>query len=236
VLHDECFALLTHILDNNSGEPENLFQRCRSLSWTFVNIKKIPDVDLAARTFLSASFPALKYMTIENLIVWGQHPRTGSPRLPKLKEVTLIDHLEECTPPFFHDDDFTNTEKLTFITTFGCQWMHYDITCIRRFRNLRILILGGEDLYRDDDMEALDGKPVELSLLETLTLFGNIPCGILILIRTPGLRKLKIEADNTTGRHLLVASNLVHFVGSLERLCMSLSEDVHETFWVEELE
>jgi hypothetical protein len=236
VLHDECFALLTHILDNNSGEPENLFQRCRSLSWTFVNIKKIPDVDLAARTFLSASFPALKYMTIENLIVWGQHPRTGSPRLPKLKEVTLIDHLDEYTPPFFHDDDFANAERLTFIVTIGSKWMRCDVACICRFRNIRILILKGETVHEENDVETQDDKLVELSRLETLTLSGNVQRHILNSIRTPGLRKLEIEPDNASGFHLLVASNQVQLVVSLEHLCVSFSEEIHGTSWVEELE
>jgi hypothetical protein len=237
-LYAECVSLLKHILESNSREPENLFQRCGSLSWAFdgINFGGISVSNLATRTFNSASFPALEYMTMNGMDTSGLRPRIGPPQLPRLKEVTLIDHLEECTAPFFHDDDFANVEKLTFIITFGCQWMHSDVTCIRRFRNIRILILGGEDHYRDDDVEALDSKPVGFSLLETLTLSGNIPRDILIPIRTPSLRKLEIEADNKRGCHSLIASKLVHFVGSLEHLCVSLSEDMHEPFWVEELE
>jgi len=239
VLYHECFSLVKYILNSNSGEPENLFQRCRSLSWAFDNIYVdgiSTDVDLAAWTFISASFPALEYMTMENLIVLDQHPRIGSPRLPRLKEVTLIDHSEEFTPTFFHDDDFANAEKLTFIVTVTSKWMNYDVTCIRRFRNVQILILKGGDIYDDDDVEGLDDQPVELSLLKTLTLSGNVQHSILKVIRTPGLRKLEIEADKRTGCHSLVASNLVHFVGTLERLCVSFSEEVHGTSWYEDLE
>jgi hypothetical protein len=232
VLHDDCFYLVEYILNVNPGEPENLFRRCRSLNWTFV--QGVSDVDLAAHTFISASFPALEYITIEDLLLSDMHPRIGSPRFPRLKEVTLIEHSETCIPPFFHDDDFAIAETLTFVVT--SRWMGFDVACIRRFRNIRILILKSEDLYGDDDMEALDDKPVELSRLETLTLSGNIQRYILNPIRAPGLRKLVVETDNTRGCHSLVASNLVRFVGSLERLCVSFSNEMHETSWVEELE
>ena len=236
VLYDECFSLVKHILDSNSGEPENLFQRCRSLSWAFDNIyvDGISDVDLAARTFISASFPALEYMTIENLIVCDQHPKIGSPRLPRLKGATLIDYSEVCTPPFFHDDDFANAERLTYIVRYASNWMDIDVASIRRFRNIQILILKCGHIYDDDDVEGLE--PVELSLLKTLTLSGNVQLSILKLIRTPGLRELEIEADKSTGFHPLIASNLVHFVGSLERLCVSFSEEVYGTPWYENLE
>jgi len=238
VLYDECFSLVKHILDSNSGDPGNLFQRCRSLSWAFDNIyvDGISDVDLAAWTFISASFPALEYMTIENLIVWDRHPKIGSPRLPRLKEVTLIDHSEDSTPMFFHDDDFANAEKLTFIVTVTSKWMNYDVTCIRRFRNVQILVLKGGDIYDNDDVEGLDDQPVELSLLKTLTLSGNVQHSILKLFRTPGLSKLEIEADKRTGCHSLIASNLVHLVGSLKCLCVSCSEEVDGTSWYEDLE
>jgi hypothetical protein len=232
VPYDDCFSLVQHILDSNPGEPENLFRRCRSLNWTF--IRQISDVNLAAWIFISASFPALEYMTIEDLYISGEHPRIGSPRFPRLKEVTLIEHSETYTPPFFHDDDFANAETLTFVVT--SRWMGFDATCIGRFRNIRILILKGDDLYGDEDVEALDDKPAELSLLETLSLYGKVQYQILNMIRPPGLRKLEIEESNTKGWHSLIASNLVHLVGSLERLCVSLNEDMHETFWVEELE
>jgi len=234
VLYNECISLLAYILDSNSGDPENIFQRCRSLSWTF--IREVSDVELAARTFISASFPALEYMTIATLIVLGHHPRISSPRLPRLKGVTLIDHSEDCTPPFFHDDDFANVEKLTYIVTFASSWMDIDVACLRRFRNIRILILKGEQVSDDDIVETLRDKPVVLSLLETLTLSGNVQHNILEHIRTPGLRRLEIEAEKTTGRHTLRASHLVHFVGSLERLSVSFGEELHGTSWDEELE
>jgi len=233
VLYNECFSLLKHILDSNSGDPENLFQRCRSLSWTFV--REMSDIDLAARTFISASFPVLEYMTIENMMVFDHHPRISSPRLPRLKGVTLIDHSEDCTPPFFHDDDFANVERLTYIVTLATKWMHIDLTCIRRFHNIRILILKGEAVS-DTDMETLGVKPVVLPLLETLTLSGHVQRNILNQIRTPSLRRMEIEADKTTGWNSLLASNLVHFVGSLERLSVSFGEDLHGTSWDEELD
>jgi len=233
VLHDECFSLLKHILNSNSGDPESIFQRCRSLSWTFV--RGVSDVALAARTFISASFPALEYMTIENLIVLDHHPTIGSPRLPRLKGVTLIDHSEVYTPPFFHDDDFANVEKLTYIVTSASKWMYIDVACVGRFRNIRILILKGERVS-DDVVERPRDKPVVLSLLETLTLSGNVQRNILDHIRTPGLRRLEIEAEKTTGWHSLSASHLVHFVGSLEHLSVSFGEELHGTSWDEELE
>jgi hypothetical protein len=247
-LYDECFSLLKHILDKNSGEPESLFQRCRSLSWAFgkfnVKFNGMSDRALAARTFISASFPALECMTIDTLVASNLRPRIDSPRFPRLKDVTLINYTDEYTPPFFHDDDFANAERLTFMVTFGSRWMRYDVACIRRFRNIRILILKGENLYADngydDDsdsgVETQGDTPVELSRLETLTLSGNVHHHILNPIRAPGLRKLEVEPDKTTGFHSLVASNLVHLVASLERLCVSFREGIHRTYWIEELE
>jgi hypothetical protein len=231
-LYDKTFSLLKYILDSDSGE---LFRRCKSLSWTFDNIKVngLSDADLAARAFIPGAFPALEYMTIKNLIASLLLPRMDSPRLPRLKEVTLIHHAEEC---FFHDDDFANAERLVFIIPFGCDWMRDDVTYIRRFRNIRTLILKGECESVCDYLETPYDKPVELCLLETLTLFGDVPRNILIPIRAPGLRKLEIEAGNTIECHSLVASNLVHLVGSLECLCVSYSEEIHGTSWVEELD
>jgi hypothetical protein len=237
VLYDECFSLLKHILNSNAGEPGNLFRRCRSLSWTFdnVQVKGISDADLAAQVFISASFPALEYMTVESLIGLLLRPRTVPPRFPRLKEVTLIDHSGECTPPFFHDDDFANAERLTFITC-GSGWMYDDVSCIRRFRDIRILILKGGSLDDDLNMGTLDDRPVELSLLETLTLSGSVPRKILIPIRAPRLRRLEIDGGDTIECRSLVASNLVHLVGSLECLCVSFSEYIIGNSWVQELD
>ena len=236
---NDYFTLVKHVLDSNSGELGNLFQRCRSLSWVFVNglsdVNGFSDVDFATRIFTSASFPALEYLTINNMFVPDGHPGTGSPRLPQLKEVTLIEHSESGTPPFFHDDDFAKAERLTFCVM--SQWMDFDVNCIRRFRGIRILTLKGEGLY-DKYVRTLRDplKPVELSLLDTLTLYGRVPHGLLNPIRTPGLRKMEIEADNTKGFHSLVASQLVHLVRSLERLYVSISQVIRATPWVEELE
>jgi len=164
------------------------------------------------------------------------YPSVGVPRLPRLREVTLIDHSEESIPPFFHDNDFANVEKLTFIAT--SIWMDYDVPCIRRFRSIRVLMLKADSFY-DDYLETLSDplKPAELSLLQTLTLSGKVSHHILNMIRAPGLREIEIEADNTTGWNSLVASNLMHLIGSsLERLRMSFSKEMQETSWVEELE
>jgi len=235
VLFEEYFSLVNHILESNSGQPEILFQRCRSLSWTFVGV--MSSDDLAARTFTSASFPVLEYMTIQNLGVGDEHPNIGAPRLPRLREVTLIDHTEECIPPFFRDEDFANVEKLTFIAT--SLWMDFDVTCISRFRSIRILMLKADGFYSDYlDTETLGDslKPAELSLLETLSLSGYVSHQILNMIRAPGIRNMEIEADDITDWHPLVASNLVHLVGSLEHLCVSFGEGMHDTSWVEDLE
>jgi len=233
VLSDECSSLVKHILESNSGEPENLFQRCRSLSWDFAN--ELSHVDFAARIFSSASFPALEYLTITKMFVPDGYPSIGSPRLPRLKEVTLINHSETSTSPFFHDDDFANVERLTFCVT--SWWMDFDINTIRRFRSIRILMLKGEALI-DEYKETLryPAEPVELSLLETLTLSGEVPHQLLNLIRTPRLRKMEIEADSTKGLNPLVTSNLVHLVRSLEHFRVSLIQETHATSWVEELE
>ena len=230
---DERFSLVEHILESNSGEPGNLFQRCRTLSWDFVN--ELSHLDFAARIFTSAPFPALEYLTINNLFVPDGYPRMGSPRLPRLKEVTLIDHSEKSTSPFFHDDDFANVGRLSFCVT--SRWMDFDVNTIRRFRSIRILMLKGGPIG-DEYMETLSGplNLVELSLLETLTLSGTVPHELLSLIRTPRLRKMEIEADHTRGMHSLVASKLVHLVRSLEHLYVSLSQGMHATSWVEELE
>ena len=228
---DDCFSVVKHILESNSGEPWNLFQRCKSLSWVFVN--EPSHVDFMVRIFTSASFPALECLTINNLFVSEGYPRMGSPRLPRLKEVTLVNHSESSTSPFFHDDDFASATWLTFCVT--VRWMDYDINTIRRFRSIRILMLKGGDLG-DEYVETLRGplKPVELSLLETLTLSGTVPHQLLNLIRTPRLRKMEIESVST--RHSLVASKLVHLVGSLECLRAPLKQGMHATSWVGELE
>jgi len=230
---DDRFSLVKHILQSNSGEPGNLFQRCRSLSWVFVN--ELSHVDFAARIFTTASFPVLEYLTLNNLFVPAGYPRMGSPRLPRLKEVTLINHSEKSTSPFFHDGDFANAKRLTFCVV--SQWMYYDVDSIRRFRSIRTLMLKGEALG-NEYMETPDGPLtlVELSLLETLTLSGIVPHEVLNLIKTPGLRKMEIEAYGTGGLHSLVASKLVHLVRSLESLCVSLSQGMYTTSWVEELE
>ena len=233
VLFNECFSLVKHILDHYSGGPENFFQRCRSLSWIVVG--GVSSRDLTVRTFASASFPALEYMTVQNLSLSDEHTTIGFPRFPRLKEVTLIDHSEPCVPPFFHDNDFANVERLSFIVR--SVWMDFDINCIRRFSSIRVLTLKGESSC-DNYVETLDGplQPVELSLLETLSLSGKISHHILNQIRTPGLRMMEIEEDLETGWHSLVASNLVHMARSLERLCVSFNEEMSSPFLVEELE
>jgi len=233
VLSDECFSLVKHILESNSGEPENLFQRCKSLSWVFVN--QSSHLDFVTRTFSSAPFPALEYLTINNLFIPEAYHKIGSPRLPRLKEVTLINHSETSVSPFFHDDDFANVERLTFCIM--SRWMYYDVNTISRFRRIRVLMLKGE-AHRDEYMGSLyvSLKPAELFLLETLTLSGKVPHEVLDLIKTPRLRKMEIEAYGTRGSHSLVASKLVHLVRSLECLCVSLSQGTNATSWVEELE
>jgi len=120
VLFEEYFSLVNHVLDSNFGEPENLFQRCRSLFWFFVGDPLC--IDLAARIFTSASFPALEYMTIQNLAVGDRNPIIGVPRFPRLRDVTLIDHSVKCISRFFHDNDFANVERLTFITSGNRFW------------------------------------------------------------------------------------------------------------------
>ena len=133
-LSDEYFSLVKHVLE---GQPENLFQRCRSLSWYLY--KRAVEAKLVTRAFTSASLPALEYLTIKNLIVFNDDLITRFPRLPQLKEVTLIDHSETCIPPLFHDDDFAKTERLSFAVT--SRWIDYDVICVRRFRSIRTLIL-----------------------------------------------------------------------------------------------
>src|SRR5258706_7369836 len=234
VYSDERISLVKHILESNSGEPGDLFQRCRSLSWDFDN--ELSHLDFAAaRIFSSASFPALEYLTIAKRFVPDGYPGIGSPRLPRLKEVTLINHSKTSTSPFFHDDDFANVERLTFCVT--SWWKDFNINSIRRFRSIRILMLKGEAL-RGEYAETLRYplKPVELSLLETLTLSGEVPHQLLNLIRTPRLRKMEIEADSTKGLNPLVTSNLVHLVRSLQHFRVSLIQETHATSWVEELE
>ena len=229
---DERFSLIKHILESNSGEPGDLFQRCRSLTWGFDY--ELSYVDFAARIFASASFPALKYLTITKMFVPDGYPGIGSPRLPRLKEVTLINPSEtSTTSPFFHDDDFADVERLTFCIT--ARWVDYDVNTIGRFRSIRILMLKNGGL-RDEYKETLSdpSKPVELSLLEILTLSGKVQHQVLNLIRTPKLRKMEIKYYGSG--HSLVASMLVHLVRSLECLSVSLIQSTPTTSWVKELE
>jgi len=229
---DEYLPLIKHILESNSGESGDLFQRCRSLFWDFDN--KLSHLDFAAaRIFSSASFPALEYLAIAKMFVPDGYPGIGSPRLPRLKEVTLINHSETSTSPFFHDDDFANVERLTFCVS--SWWKDFDINTVRRFRSIRILMLKGET-HRGEYKKTLryPVEPVELSLLETLTLSGEVPRQVLNLIRTPRLRKMEII--NYGLGHSLVASMLVHLVRSLECLSVLFIQGMPATSWVEELE
>ena len=230
-LSAECFSLVKHIL---KGQPENLFQRCRTLSWYLY--KRAVEARLVMRALTSASLPALEYLTIKNLNLSEDDLITRFPRLPQLKEVTLIDHEVKCVPPLFHDDDFAKTERLSFAIT--SRWIDYDVICVRRFRSIRTLILKETNPDDDEPYRMLNGslEPAELPLLETLTLSGRVAHQVLKLIRTLILREMEIEASPVEGRHSLVAINLVHMVQSLERLHVSLSEGMHDTCWVEELE
>jgi len=231
----ECFSLVKHILDVNSGEPEKFFQRCRSLSW--YPYKRLAEVNLVTQALTSASLPTLEYLTIKNLLVFKEDLVTRFPRLPQLKEVTLTDHSEICIPPLFHDEDLAKAERLSFTVT--SRWLDYDVNCVRRFRSIRTLILKETDLDDDEPYgETLHGppEPAELPLLETLTLSGRVVHQVLTLMRTPGLRKMEIEADMMEGRHSLVAINLMHMVRSLEHLDVSLTEGMYVTSWVGELE
>jgi len=186
-------------------------------------------VGLVTSAFTSASLPAIEYLTVSRMAMSNSDHITCFPRLLQLKEVTLIDHSEAS---LFHDDDFAMAERLTFIAPSG--WMDYDINCIRRFRNIRTLILG-EKFHEDPYFKTLDSpvEPAALPLLETLTLYGLVPHYVLGLITTPRLRTMEVEAK---GRDPLVAIHLVHLVRSLECLYVSLSEGAHVPSLIEELE
>jgi hypothetical protein len=185
------------------------------------------EAKLVTRAFTSASLPALEYLTIKNLIVFNDDLITRFPRLPQLKEVTLIDHSETCIPPLFHDDDFAKTERLSFAVT--SRWIDYDVICVRRFRSIRTLILKETNLDWDEPYrETLNAslELAELPLLETLTLFGRVPHPVLVSIKTSSrLRKMEIEAGHDwKDEHSLVAADLTHMIRSLEHLYLSLSE------------
>ncbi len=155
------------------------------------------------------------------------------PRLYRLKEVTLMDYSYGFRQPIFHDDDCAKAEKLTFIAEV---WMDHGVNFIRRFRNIRALILKDPNTLHWGITVGGRINPVELALLETLSLSGMVAHEVLCSIRAPGLRRMEIKADVAKGHHSLTATNLVHLVRTLECLYLSLKEGEHATSWVEELE
>jgi hypothetical protein len=228
----ECFSLLTHILVSKSGEPGNLFQRCKSLTWFSCNGLK--EVNFVARAFTSSSPPSLEYLTICMKFSQDERPLVRFPRLPLLKEVTLISCSDIYATPLFHEDDVTKAERLTVITAAG-GWVDNDVNCIHRFRGIRTLMLEGLSLIFDCYYQRDPLQPAELPLLETLALSGTVPQQVLNLIIAPGLRKTEIEAYTHTGRHSL-ATYPVHLVRSLEYLYLSLRKGRDTTCWFEHLE
>src|SRR5258706_5313622 len=228
-LSNECFSVFAHIV-GKSTESGTLFQRCRSLTWFCCS--GFDEANIVAQAFTSASAPALEYLTIMDMYPEEVH-LFRFPRLPRLKEVTLIECSYGFIQYFFHDDDLANVEKLTFIADV---WADHGINFIRRFRNIRALMLKGPNTLHWY-MDPLSGpvNPVELPLLETLSIFGVIAHQVLYLVRAPGLRKMEIKAV-MGGGHSLTATNLVHLVRTLECLYLSLKEGEHAASWVEELE
>ena len=186
-----------------------------------------------AQAFASASAPALEYLTIKDLYPEDERRVVRFPRLPRLKEVTLMGYSYGFRQPTFHDDDLANAEKLTFIADVS---VDHCLNFIRRFRNIRVLVL--KDPYTLHwFMGTLSGpiNPVELPLLQTLELSGMIPHQVLNMIRAPGLRKMAINADMARGHHSFTATNLVHLVRTLECLYLALNEEECATDWVGEL-
>lgn len=234
-LSNESFSLIKHILDINSEEPENFFQRCRSLSW--YPYKRLQEVNLVTRALASASLPMLEYLTLKNLLVFNDDLVARFPRLPRLKEVTLTDHSETCIPPLFHDDDLAKAERLSFTVT--SRWIDYDVNCVRRFRSIRTLILKGTNIDDDEPYRETRDSPLEQAefpLLETLTLSGRVAHQVLNLLKTPRLQMMELEASAMEGGYSLMAINSMHMVRSLECLYVSLSGEMHVASWVEELE
>jgi hypothetical protein len=225
---DECYSLFKDIVIN-SGEPGTLFQRCKSLTWFCSN--RCEEVRFVAQAFASASAPALEYLTIKFQHIDRERYLHHLPLFPRLKEVTLIDYSDSFGPLCFLDDAFAIAERVTITTS---AW--YDcVNFIRGFRGIRALVL--DSTYGWLVEPPSDSvNPVELPLLETLTLSGLIAYPVLSLIRAPALRKMEIKANRIRGQHSLGATNLVHLVRKLECLCLSLKEGERATFWVKELE
>lgn len=186
-----------------------------------------------AQAFTSASAPALEYLTIKDLYPEDERRVVRFPRLPRLKGVTLIEYSYGFRQPIFHDDDIAKAEKLTFIAEV---WVDHGLNFIRRFRNIRTLMLKDPNtLHWFMGTPSGPIKPVELPLLETLALSGMIPHQVLNLIRAPGLRKMEIKADVARGHHSLTAIKLMHLVRTVECLYVSLNEGEYATGWVGEL-
>ena len=86
----DTVSLVRPILVRKPGELEDLFQRCKSLSWTIR--KGSAEINFVTSTLTSASLPALEYLTISDLrILEGGLHGARFPRLPRLKEIKLID-------------------------------------------------------------------------------------------------------------------------------------------------
>ena len=230
----ELVSLVMNILVRNPGELEDLFQRCRSLSWFICKGIARINLNLVTCTPTSASLPALElpaleYLTISDLRITDELHGARFPRLPRLKEVNLINHSGRWTP-FFHDDDFARGEKLTLEVS---KWSNDDLICIGRFRSIRTLVLRGM-WYNNGPRWEWSSIGVELPLLEALVLHGRVEEKILALIEAPGLKRMQFE-QNTYGRDSLFAKNLRLLVQPVEYLHLWLSPHIHATSRVEEL-
>jgi len=195
-------------------------RRCVAFSWIMVE----PDLEAGS---LAEVFPR-ELEKLESLYIKDFYLHDDLdpeflhfPKCTSLKEVHLVNHIENHDLPYFPDDDFARVEKLIFANKSA--WMDYDIPCISRFRSIRILVLhdlsatdeapsyNASNFYRDNgDSVAL------LPSLQRLELVGLILWRFLCRFDVPSLQEVRVEEDKA-GRHSLaeIPGNILQPVTSI---------------------
>jgi hypothetical protein len=188
-------ALTTQII---TFAAENHMHRLRHFVWNSSAVSSgwASAQGTKVANVLPSHFPMLEYLSIieEDAYIWdGRRDLPCFPHSPKLRSLHLVNHLPLRRNPFLRSEDAGRIEKLTLEKHFlGSEWRQFDVTFIAQFRALRVLTLDdnhAEVSWRIRDNRAL----VELPLLETLVLSGDVPDRLLDSFVIPTLKTIEIQ-------------------------------------------
>lgn len=179
----------------------------------------------------------LKSLYIKDFHLPEDYSISSFPKCPSLKEVHLVNHIENRDAPYFPDDDFARVEKLIFANK--STWMDYDIPCISRFQSIRVLVL--HDLssadegpsYSASNWHEEDADSVALlPSLQQLELIGLVLQRFLCRLDVPSLQVVQVEEDGP-GRHSLaeIPSGILQSITSL----ILISPSSSTSLWSQEL-